>query len=194
MAKGRLKKKRALVRFEFGLGGLLGVGIVFFCIFLWMFLLGIWVGQTLLQSEGGLSGSSGTMAAVVSSLWQKGRGAVAELENGEPSSGFDELVAGKDGTADREAEPEQSGQSFFTLQAGAFSDEKKAMQATLAWRARGHDAFYLPPDEEKDDLYRVFIGKFGELNKANAKAEELKKSEKIHSYITLLPAANFPKR
>lgn len=193
MAKGRLKKKRALIRLELGLGGLLGVGIVFFCVFLWMFLLGIWVGQTLLQSEGGLSSNPGTMAAVVSSLWQKGRDTVVDMEKREFASGVEESDAGGDGSADREAGLELSGQSLFTLQMGAFSDEKKALQATLAWRARGHDSFYLPPDEEKDDLYRVFIGKFDELNKANAKAEELEKSEKVRSYITLLPAAHFPK-
>jgi hypothetical protein len=47
--KGRKKKK---IKFELTLGGMLGVGAVLFCIFLWMFLLGIWAGQTLLLPAG----------------------------------------------------------------------------------------------------------------------------------------------
>lgn len=33
--------------------GLIGIGVVCFCIFLWMFLLGIWAGQTVLVSAAG---------------------------------------------------------------------------------------------------------------------------------------------
>lgn len=36
------------IRFELTLSGIAGIGIVCFCIFLWMFLLGVWTGQTLL--------------------------------------------------------------------------------------------------------------------------------------------------
>jgi len=47
--KGKKKKK---IKFELSPGGLLGVGAVLFCIFLWMFLLGIWVGQAVLPASG----------------------------------------------------------------------------------------------------------------------------------------------
>ncbi|MCF6289968.1 MAG: hypothetical protein L3J03_03050 [Desulfobacterales bacterium] len=50
MAARKRKKKKPLVRFELTLLGLVGLGVVCFCIFLWMFLLGIWVGQSVLQS------------------------------------------------------------------------------------------------------------------------------------------------
>ncbi|SHO50549.1 hypothetical protein [Desulfopila aestuarii] len=36
------------VKFELTYSGIAGIGIVCFCIFLWMFLLGVWTGQTLL--------------------------------------------------------------------------------------------------------------------------------------------------
>lgn len=36
------------VRFELTYSGIAGIGIVCFCIFLWMFLLGVWTGQSLL--------------------------------------------------------------------------------------------------------------------------------------------------
>jgi hypothetical protein len=34
--------------FQLSLKGIIGIGVVVFCLFLWMFLLGIWAGQTLL--------------------------------------------------------------------------------------------------------------------------------------------------
>ncbi len=36
------------VKFELTHSGIAGIGIVCFCIFLWMFLLGVWTGQSLL--------------------------------------------------------------------------------------------------------------------------------------------------
>ena len=48
MARKKAKKKKVRVRLELTAGGLLAVGVVCFCIFLWMFLMGIWAGQTIL--------------------------------------------------------------------------------------------------------------------------------------------------
>ncbi|MDD3618761.1 MAG: hypothetical protein RBR09_08260 [Desulfobulbaceae bacterium] len=45
------KKKRSprkTYRFQLTLTGILGIGVVCFCLFMWMFLLGIWAGQTIL--------------------------------------------------------------------------------------------------------------------------------------------------
>jgi hypothetical protein len=45
------KKKRSTgktFRFQLSLGGIAGIAVVSFCLFLWMFLLGIWAGQTIL--------------------------------------------------------------------------------------------------------------------------------------------------
>jgi hypothetical protein len=35
-------------RFQLSFGGIVSIAIVSFCLFLWMFLLGIWAGQTIL--------------------------------------------------------------------------------------------------------------------------------------------------
>jgi hypothetical protein len=51
MARSRRKKKKK-IKFEVTIGGLFGIGIVIFCIFLWMFLVGIWAGQTILLPAG----------------------------------------------------------------------------------------------------------------------------------------------
>ncbi|MDH4320632.1 MAG: hypothetical protein OEV73_03950, partial [Desulfobulbaceae bacterium] len=46
----RAKRLRSFaVRFELGIGGLCGLTVVCLCIFLWVFLLGVWAGQTVLS-------------------------------------------------------------------------------------------------------------------------------------------------
>jgi hypothetical protein len=44
----RKKAKVKKVRFELTRSGIGGIGVICFCIFLWMFLLGVWAGQSLL--------------------------------------------------------------------------------------------------------------------------------------------------
>lgn len=43
------KRKKTTVRFELTRGGIGSIAIVCFCIFLWMFLFGVWTGQSLLK-------------------------------------------------------------------------------------------------------------------------------------------------
>ena len=46
------QKKAKPFRFELGWGGMFGLVTVCFCLFLWMFLLGLWAGQTILLPTG----------------------------------------------------------------------------------------------------------------------------------------------
>ena len=46
---GTPRKKIKKVKFELTRSGIAGVGVVCFCIFLWMFLLGVWAGDSLLR-------------------------------------------------------------------------------------------------------------------------------------------------
>jgi len=47
-AAPRRKKKVKRFRFQLSLAEVAGIGVVAFCLFLWMFLLGLWAGQTIL--------------------------------------------------------------------------------------------------------------------------------------------------
>lgn len=47
-AAGTVRKKQKRLNFQLGFTGLAGITVVSFCLFLWMFLLGIWAGQTIL--------------------------------------------------------------------------------------------------------------------------------------------------
>ncbi len=45
----RRKPKPKKLKFELSKSGVGGVGVIVFCLFLWMFLLGVWAGQTMLS-------------------------------------------------------------------------------------------------------------------------------------------------
>jgi len=51
MAVKKKKKPAKKIRFQLTRSGIVGIGAVCFCIFLWMFLLGVWAGQSLLKSS-----------------------------------------------------------------------------------------------------------------------------------------------
>jgi len=44
----RRKPKAKKLKFELTKSAIAGIGVVSFCLFLWMFLLGVWVGQSVL--------------------------------------------------------------------------------------------------------------------------------------------------
>jgi hypothetical protein len=50
MAAG-VRKQAKKIKFELTFSTIAGVGVVFFCILLWMFLLGVWAGESLLRSS-----------------------------------------------------------------------------------------------------------------------------------------------
>ncbi|MDO8948883.1 MAG: hypothetical protein Q7U88_17275 [Desulfocapsaceae bacterium] len=53
---GTPRKKVKKIKFELTTSAIAGVGVVCFCIFLWMFLLGVWTGESLLRpSQSGKS-------------------------------------------------------------------------------------------------------------------------------------------
>lgn len=46
--KKKKRRPKKTYRFQLTLGGIAGIAVVCFCLFVWMFLLGIWAGQTIL--------------------------------------------------------------------------------------------------------------------------------------------------
>lgn len=43
------KKKVTKVKFELTRSSIFGIGVICFCLFLWMFLIGVWTGQSILS-------------------------------------------------------------------------------------------------------------------------------------------------
>lgn len=160
------------------------MGIVCFCIFLWMFLLGIWAGQTILlpsvDSEESFSLNKLTDFLPVK---EKSFDATSSGNNLERPAEESATLDLNNGASDI-SEP-----SFFSLQVGAFRDSEKAQKARQNWKGQGYDAFVQAPDTAEDLFWRVFVGKFKNLAEANDLAARLEKKENIKAYIALLPAS-----
>jgi len=191
MAAKKRKKKRFQIKFELGFGGILSLGVVCFCVFLWMFLLGIWAGQTVLLPSSA-DNKPRAILQMASGIWQDGKqgGDSADLDSQHKEAGS------KKDTRQQEKEwaqirPEED--ALFSLQVASFQDKKKAHRSVLGWQARGHDAFFLSPEEDSD-MYRVFIGTFGKLTEANKMAASLESNENVRAYITLLPESDIKNR
>jgi hypothetical protein len=78
--KKRKRQPRKTFRFQLTPGGVIGIGIVCFCLLMWMFLLGIWAGQTILlpsapskKSAKGSSALSGKNSPPVQVLIPEGK-------------------------------------------------------------------------------------------------------------------------
>lgn len=180
-----------VIRFELGLLGMFTLTLVTGCVLFWMFILGIWAGQTILQPTPGEEksplaklagalhpGNPATVEPVVSPEQKKNTVATA------PETGAPQESAPAPETEWAEAEP-----SFFALQVSAVKDQDRAKQDVAQWRGRGYEAFSVPPEDKDDPFIRVYVGKFDKLADANQLIAKLEKEEKIKAYIALLPAS-----
>lgn len=198
MAAGRRKsgtggkKKGFLVKFELSLPGLLGLGVVCFCIFLWMYLLGIWSGQSLFPSgQYRPAESAGTRPGMVGAAAPEGapaEKAVAapliaaekkELQGGQKKR----LVSRQDGPA---PEPEED-PAFFAVQVGAFKDGELAGKEVVTWKNKGYNSFSRPPAGEDDKFTRVYVGRFDSLAAARDEAAAIGGKEEIKPFVVLIP-------
>lgn len=177
--KSRRKRKFAIC-FELGLGGLFGLATIVFCVFLWMFLLGIWAGQTVLLPSG-TSDTAQALNQFASDLWQRGKDLGADEARAAMPSPLH--TPGKRPFLVVEEEP-----SVFSLQVGVFDRQDLANQDMLSWQAKGEDSFVLPPHDE-ETRFRVFVGRFENLTEANAKVDEFADDMQVQAFITLLPAS-----
>lgn len=169
---------KTVFRFELGWSGLFGLSVVSFCIFLWLFLLGVWAGQTILSPPEGAGSLSFAKLSGKAATPPKNR-AVEPRPQPAPENVGDSAPAAA----------ESAETSFFSLQVGAFRDADFAGRSVQEWRAKGYEAFVQPVEENSDGLARVFIGKFEKLSDANTLAAKLDSEENVQAYISLLPAS-----
>lgn len=202
------KKKGFAIKFDLSLGGLLGVGVVCFCIFLWMFLLGVWAGQT-----GLISGISLT-APMVAPVTGKGeepkrpgpKGPVVTPER-EPEAESPPAPAPVAAPAvplpvpaapvvAPSASPEKTDAAeaprakapavpFYAIQVGAFRDSQNVADELRVWRARGYEPFSRPPGEN-EHLTKVYVGHYLDATAARKEEAILAKKRKISPLIVMI--------
>jgi len=185
-------KENALVRIELGCGGLLGLAVISFCIFLWMYLFGVWTGQSGLQSTLATGDPREIINTAAKMLKAKTPAVdthappavVAEAETeatpspAQPSNPPAAKASGK-------TKDENNAPSFFAIQVAAYREEQKALKAVAQWRVREYDAFYLKPEPD-GNFFRVLIGRFDSLAEANGLASQLESSEQNKVFISLV--------
>jgi len=176
----RTRRKQKVIRFNLTPRGLVGLAVVCFCVFLWMFLLGMWAGQTVLQPAIG-DGAAHEESDREVETYSANRGGV-------PGPGIQPAAV------DKVADPNPGAGlcSVFSLQVEAVGDEQRARETLLDWQARGHNAFLLKPSADTEPFWRVFVGRYESLAEANSQALVLEKEEKVKVYITLVPAVAVP--
>ncbi|MDD5758190.1 MAG: SPOR domain-containing protein [Desulfobulbaceae bacterium] len=194
-------EENALIRIELGCGGLLGLSVISFCIFLWMYLFGVWTGQSGLQSTLA-TGDPREIINTASKLLQSKKPAVDSnltasqspvvAEEGKIRSESDPTAAppstqqaNPPPTKSAEKAKDENAASFFAIQVAAFRDEQKALRSVAQWRVREYDAFYLKPEPD-GNFYRVLIGRFDSLAEANGLASQLESSEQNKVFISLV--------
>ncbi|MDH3393043.1 MAG: SPOR domain-containing protein [Desulfobulbaceae bacterium] len=185
MAARSKRQRRFAVRFDLGIGGLLGLVVVSLCVFLWLFLLGVWAGQTVLSPSSSAS-SSWVPRFASHVLPPAGQQDVDEQDEPEAAPVEAEVAVATPAAVEEETKP--SAASCFSLQVGAFREESNAAEVVAEWKAKGYEAFTLAP-REGSNLVRVFVGRFDDLAAANKLVAELEAKEKLRAYITLVPAA-----
>lgn len=174
----RRKKKNALIRFELGWKGFCSLLLFSFCVLLWMFLLGIWAGQTVLLPHAG-NGTPSLFSSYAKALLQK-KSSLSKSDQADAAPEPEVADTAEAGSGEEN--------SYFVLQVASYQDENEVRDAVQKWQGKNYEAFYLSPDETDGARYQLFLGKFKNLTDANAAAEKLENDDRVRAYITLLPA------
>ena len=185
------RKKGFSIKFDLSPAGLLGVGVVFFCIFLWMFLLGVWSGQTALTSgKYEMSETNKTPAKIepVETLEpEKVKEKAVPAPISQKSDKQEKLVTTEPGKAKAESEEAEEDPSFFAVQVAAFKDKNLAVKAVRSWQEKGYESFSREPEGPDDKFTRVYVGRFDSMDAAKQQSAILEKKEKIKPFIVLVP-------
>lgn len=180
------KAKKALVSIELGLGGLMGLFVSSFCIFLWMFLFGMWTGQSVLQSSENLEKAQ-DLPGFASKMWHKTTEAQNTTKKQNDIGEKEEKTLSQVVKSEDEI-PANQDASFFAVQVSAFKDPQRAEKAVQQWRDKKYDSFYLMPEPPDGKFHRVFVGHFDSLAEANTLAANLESVEQRKVFIMLVAA------
>jgi cell division septation protein DedD len=192
---GEKRKKGFSIKFDLSPAGLLGVGVVCFCIFLWMFLLGVWSGQTVLTSGKYEVAETKKSPAQPTEMSKPGKvGAPVEKAVPAPTPAVakkeEKPEKVKESGAEKSKpvveEPEED-PSFFAVQVGAFKDRDLATKAMKSWQGKGYESFSRDPEGPDDKFTRVYIGHFDSMAAAKKQVASLEGKEKIKPFIVLVP-------
>ncbi len=187
----RTGKKSRKIQFQLSWAGLIALSVSGVCIFLWVFILGFWVGQKLVGR--GLEESLRPRVAAR---------AVPEAARVIPAAS-EKTMASEDLKPDTQAVKERDGDTsdvnishkktreakkrdvYFVLQIASYGERGRADKEAGRWRDKGYRAEVRRADlgPEKGIFYRVHLGKFHSVEEATSFAEKLAQKYNLKSYV-----------
>jgi len=208
MAGPTSRKKKFIVRLELGAKGLLATGVVCLCVLLWMFLLGIWAGDHLVSSGGGVDDD---LAPVAMPVPLEDHPQAATVTNAAPiaepipppapkprvkrgparkiSPRAAKVSRKKEKMREvRDASPKATDSgSFFTLQVGAYREKAHALEECARLKARDLAAFYREPEPGRGKFTRVYIGRYATMDDARAAGSAIAADKGVKSFVVMIP-------
>jgi hypothetical protein len=89
-------------------------------------------------------------------------------------------------TEPESTQPREYSKQMFTVQVGAFSDAYYAKSLRMRLNRKGYHAYTtISPLEKKGRLYKVWVGKFSNREKAEIISEKIKKTEGLQTFVTV---------
>ncbi len=195
----RTRKKSRKIQFQVGWGGLIALTVSTVCVFLWVFILGFWVGQKLVGRSLDESLQTQVVARAVPEaeevtplIPEKTTQATPldtkEKEQPEPRK---ESVKKKVRDTDDVKRPEyqtkktKKKSTHFALQIASYRERERANKEARRWRDKGYRAKVRRADlgPEKGVFYRVHLGEYSSVEEATSSAKNVAQKHDLRSYV-----------
>ncbi len=195
----RTRKKSRKIQFQLGWGGLIALTVSTVCVFLWVFILGFWVGQKLVGRSLDESLQTQVVARAVpeaeevTPLIPEKTTQVTPLDTKEKKQPEPrkESVKKKVRSADDIKRPghqikkAKKKSTYFVLQIASYREGERANKEARRWRDKGYRAKVRRADlgPEKGIWYRVHLGEFRSVEEATSSAKNLAQKHDLRSYV-----------
>ncbi len=195
----RTRKKSRKIQFQLSWGGLIALTVSTVCVFLWVFILGFWVGQKLIGRSLDESLQTQVVARAVpeaeevapripEKITQVTPLDIKQKEQPEPRK---ESVKKKVRSADDVKRPghqikkAKKKSTHFVLQIASYGERGRANKEAQRWRDKGYRAKVRRADlgPEKGVWYRVHLGEYSSVEEAKSEAKKLAQKHNLRSYV-----------
>jgi len=192
----RTRKKSRKIQFQVSWGGLIALTVSTVCVFLWVFILGFWVGQKLV----GRSLDESLPTQVVARAVPEAKEATPSIPEKIGASEAlkpviqttrKESVKKKVRSADDVKRPghqikkAKKKSTYFVLQIASYRERERANKEGRRWRDKGYRAKVRRADlgPEKGIWYRVHLGEYRSVEEAKSEAKKLAQKHDLRSYV-----------
>jgi len=189
----RIRKKSRKIQFQVSWGGLIALTVSTVCVFLWVFILGFWVGQKLTGRSMDESLQTQVVARAVPETREEKTTQVIPLDTEEEEQleprkePVKKKVLGADDVRQphKEVKKTKKKSTYFGLQIASYREKDRANKEARRWRDKDYRAKVRRTDlgPEKGIFYRVYLGEYHSVEEAKSEAKKLAQKHNLKSYI-----------